>query len=95
MYIEKYCTYLTVCFYAFLGLANSSSFTVAITPVAAQLHTTTNSSGVLDINSSAVHGPGLSLLGAGYANRWKMSCVSRFNAPTGRDEYMGVLRKLI
>lgn len=39
--------HLTVCFFAFLGLANSSSFTVAINPVAAQFHTTTTRAGYL------------------------------------------------
>jgi MFS family permease len=46
-YLEKYSTYLTVCFFAFLGLANSSNFTVSIVPVAAEFHTTTARAGYL------------------------------------------------
>ncbi|KUJ11873.1 putative polyamine transporter [Mollisia scopiformis] len=45
--LEKYSTYLTVCFFAFLGLVNSSNFTVAIVPVAKEFHTTTTRAGYL------------------------------------------------
>ncbi|PMD14114.1 MFS general substrate transporter [Hyaloscypha hepaticicola] len=46
-YWEKYSTYLTVCFFAFLGLVNSSNFAVVIVPVAAELNTTTTRAGYL------------------------------------------------
>ncbi len=44
---EKYSTYLTVCFFAWLGLVNSSNFTVAIMPIAKEFHTTTTRAGYL------------------------------------------------
>jgi MFS family permease len=46
-YFDKYSTYLTVCFFAFLGLVNSSNFTVSIVPVAKEFHTTTTRAGYL------------------------------------------------
>lgn len=56
-FLEKYTTYLTICFFAFLGLANSSNFTVAIVPVSKEFHTSTTRAGYL--TSIQVLGMGL------------------------------------
>ncbi|KAM3085395.1 hypothetical protein ACMFMG_002473 [Clarireedia jacksonii] len=44
---KKYATYITICIFAFLTMLNSSNFTLAIIPVAHDLHTSTTRAGYL------------------------------------------------
>ncbi|KAI9648039.1 hypothetical protein NHQ30_002667 [Ciborinia camelliae] len=46
-FFEKYTTYITICFMGFLVVLGSSSFIIAIVPVAKELHTTTVRAGYL------------------------------------------------
>lgn len=57
---KKYSTYLTVCFFAFLGLVNTSNFTVAIKPVAVELGISTVQAAYL---TSSTHSLSLTALG--------------------------------
>ncbi|RBR10395.1 hypothetical protein FVER53590_25492 [Fusarium verticillioides] len=45
--LEKYSTYLTVCFFTFLATMNASNFTVAVKPLSAEFHRTPTEAGYL------------------------------------------------
>ena len=68
---RKYSTYLTICFFAFLTLLNSSNFTVAIVPVAKDLHTTTARAGYLTSIQLLSMGLGNLFLGPIDADYWE------------------------
>lgn len=43
--LQKYSTYITICFFTVLATVNASKFTVAVGPIAKEFHVTTTQAG--------------------------------------------------